>query len=199
MFTGIITDIGCIRSLEKKDDVRLVISTAYDTNSIAMGASVAVSGVCLTVVDKGPGWFAADVSAETFSCTAVGSWYEGMPVNLERSLKVGDELGGHIVSGHVDGVGEIRDILQIDGSRRFQIAVPADLAPYIAKKGSVAVNGVSLTINAVTDTPDTVFSVNLVPHSLTETAFSAAKEGDRVNLEIDILARYLARMTDVSR
>lgn len=179
MFTGIITDVGRIRGLEKKDDVRIVISTAYDADSIAMGASIAVSGVCLTVVDKGPDWFAVDASAETFSCTALGSWREGTHVNLERALKVGDELGGHIVTGHVDGVGEIREIAQVEGSRRFQITVPDALAPFIAKKGSVAVNGVSLTINAVTDAPNAVFLVNLVPHSLKETAFSAAKKAIR--------------------
>ncbi len=199
MFTGIITDVGHVRSLEKKDDVRIEIATAYETDSIAIGASIAVSGVCLTVVDKGSGWFSVDASTETFSCTALGTWTEGTAVNLERSLKVGDELGGHIVTGHVDAVGEILDVVQQEGSQRFRISLPAELAPYVAKKGSLAVNGVSLTVNDVIDTPNAAFSVNLIPHSLKETAFHSAKAGDRVNLEIDILARYLARMTGFTR
>ncbi len=199
MFTGIITDVGQVRSLEKKADIRIEIATAYETDSIAIGASIAVSGVCLTVVDKGPGWFSVDVSTETFSCTALDSWETGTAVNLERSLKIGDELGGHIVTGHVDAVGEILAIEPQEGSQRFRISLPDALAPYVAKKGSLAVNGVSLTVNEVTDGPVCTFSVNLIPHSLKETAFHAAKIGDRVNLEIDILARYLARMAGFSR
>ncbi|GER08327.1 riboflavin synthase subunit alpha [Iodidimonas muriae] len=199
MFTGIVTDVGRIRSVEQKGDVRIVIETAYDTQSIDLGASIACAGVCLTVVDKGQdqstGWFAVDVSRETLSCTALGDWRPGVAVNLERSLRVGDEMGGHIVSGHVDGVGEILEITPKAGSKEILFSMPDDIAPYIARKGSVTVNGVSLTVNAVSDPPGAAFSVNMIPHTLMETSFRDAGEGDRVNLEIDILARYLARLS----
>lgn len=197
MFTGIITDVGRVRSVEHRGDTRFTIETAFDVDSIDMGASIACSGVCLTVVDKGDDWFAADVSAETLSRTSLGSWHEGTAVNLERSLRVGDELGGHIVTGHVDGVAEITAVHAEGASKRFSFEAPRALSRYIASKGSVALNGVSLTVNEVEDQPTgaCVFGVNIIPHTQETTTFRSAKAGDRVNLEVDVLARYVARMS----
>lgn len=197
MFTGIITDIGTIRSAEQRGDLRLVIGCDYDMSGVAIGASIACSGVCLTVVDKGPDWFAVDLSGETVSCTAPGAWAEGHRLNLERALKVGDELGGHIVTGHVDGIGEVTAITPEGDSHRVTIGVPAELAPYIATKGSIAVDGVSLTVNDVQDGPDgTTFGLNLIPHTFAVTTLGRLAPGQTVNLEIDVLARYLSRMKD---
>ncbi len=195
MFTGIITDIGTIAKLEQRGDLRVTIQCGYDTGSIALGASIGCSGICLTVVDKGPSWFAADISTESLGCTNAGDWREGSRINLERALKVGDELGGHIVSGHVDGVGYILAITQTGDSKTFTFAAQTNLAPYLAPKGSVTLNGVSLTINAVTDVLDGVhFTVNIIPHTSLWTSFGTAVVGDRINIEIDVLARYLSRM-----
>ena len=200
MFTGIITDIGTVRSREERGDVRLVIGTAYDPASIAIGASIACSGACLTVVDKGSDadghWFAVDASAETQACTARGMWDMGRRLNLERALKVGDELGGHIVTGHVDGVGEIVSVVPSGDSWVVTIAAPASIAPYLAPKGSVTVDGVSLTVNSVADQNDGTahFTLNIIPHTRAMTTLDEAAAGRPVNLEIDILARYLRRM-----
>jgi riboflavin synthase len=195
MFTGIVTDIGQIERIEQRGDLRIRISTAYDTAGVAMGASIACSGACLTVVDKGPGWFAVDVSGETVSKTA-DKWREGVRLNLERALKVGDELGGHIVTGHVDGVATVVGICPEGDSRRIGFAIPAALAPYLAPKGSVTVDGVSLTVNDVTDQPDGTahFAVNIIPHTAAMTTLGDLAPGDPVNIEIDVLARYLSRM-----
>lgn len=198
MFTGIITDVGEVRSVEDRGDTRMVIGTHYDTNSIDLGASIACSGACLTVVETADGWFAVDVSAETLSKTNLGRWMAGTKVNLERALCVGDELGGHIVSGHVDAVGKILSIEEEGASLRFRFEVPKSIAPYIAPKGGVALNGVSLTVNDVEDTADTcIFGVNIIPHTQEQTTFHTAKAGDAVNVEIDILARYVARLKEV--
>lgn len=193
MFTGIVTDIGRIRSIEQRGDTRLVIETAYDTATIAMGASISHSGACLTVVDKGPGWFAIDASAETLACTNMGDWREGGRINLERALCVGDELGGHIVSGHVDGVGTLVARTPEGDSMRLTFEVPTDLAPFIAPKGSVCLNGASLTVNEVDGNR---FGVNLIPHTLENTTFGGSAVGDRINVEIDMLARYVARLAE---
>lgn len=195
MFTGIITDVGRLRKVRAGGDSRLVIETAYDTEGIEIGASVACSGVCLTVVEKGPGSLAFDVSAETLARSTLGGWQPGRAVNLERSLRLGDELGGHLVSGHVDATAEILDIRAEGDSRRFSFRAPAAVAPFIASKGSVALDGVSLTVNEVEDQPDgaVVFGVNIIPHTAQQTSFGAACPGQRVNLEIDQLARYLQR------
>ncbi|MDQ8756962.1 riboflavin synthase [Sphingosinicella sp. LHD-64] len=196
MFTGIITDVGTIETVEDRGDLRVRVANGYDMATVDLGASIACSGVCLTVVDKGPGWFAVDVSGETLSRTAPGMWAGGTRLNLERALKVGDELGGHIVTGHVDGLGTVTTSAPDQGSIRFAIAVPAKLAPYLSEKGSIAINGISLTVNEVADGPEgTSFGVNIIPHTAAHTALFAA--GDQVNLEIDILARYLGRMLDV--
>lgn len=195
MFTGIITDVGTIETVEERGDLRVRIATGYDMATVDLGASISCSGVCLTVVDKAPGWFAVDVSGETRSRTAPGMWAEGTRLNLERALKVGDELGGHIVTGHVDGLGTVTASAPDQGSTRYAIAVPEKLAPYLSEKGSIAINGISLTVNEVADGPDgTSFGVNIIPHTAANTALFAA--GDQVNLEIDILARYLGRMIE---
>lgn len=193
MFTGIITDIGRLRSIEQRGDLRLTIETAYETGSIDMGASIACHGACLTVVDKGPGWFAVDVSQETLDRTAIGAMSEGSPMNLERSLRVGDELGGHIVTGHVDGLSNILEIEPVGDSFRFVFDLPADLAGFVAEKGSVTLNGASLTVNAVNEGS---FEINIIPHTQERTTFGQMKAGDPVNMEIDILARYVARLAD---
>lgn len=198
MFTGIITDIGTITSIEQRGDLRAAIQTAYDTATIDLGASIACSGVCLTVVDKGPGWFAVDISGETVSRTAQGQWGEGVRLNLERAMKLGDELGGHIVTGHVDGLGEIVSIEPAGDSRKVTIVAPGDLAPFIAPKGSITLDGISLTVNTVDDGPDgTRFTVNIIPHTAEVTTFSALQAGQAINIEIDVLARYLGRMRSV--
>ena len=195
MFTGIITDLGVVRTIEAPDrttaDARFVFETAYDTATIPAGASIACSGVCLTLVDKGEGWFAADVSGETLARSTLGGWQPGTPVNLERSLKVGDELGGHMVSGHVDGVAVVRERRPEQGSLRLTVQAPPELAKFIASKGSVALDGVSLTVNEVAGA---AFGVNIIPHTAEVTTLGARHPGDRVNLEIDMLARYVQRL-----
>ncbi|USI73361.1 riboflavin synthase [Sphingomonas morindae] len=194
MFTGIITDIGTIAHIEQRGDLRVTIASAYDMETVALGASIACSGVCLTVVDKAPGRFMVDVSAETVSRTA-NLWREGRQLNLERALRLGDELGGHIVTGHVDGVGTVVAISPDGDSQRVSIKAPPALAPYIAAKGSIAVDGVSLTVNSVEDEADgALFGLNIIPHTAAETTFAALTPGAEVNLEIDVLARYLGRM-----
>lgn len=209
MFTGIITDIGRVESAEQdgRGDLRLRLATRYDTAEIPLGASIACAGVCLTVVDREgapadaaeKGWrgvFAVDVSAETRSKTTLGDWAPGRLINLERPLKVGDELGGHIVSGHVDGIGRVAGLTPVGDSTETVFAAPRDLGRFIAPKGSIAVDGCSLTVNAVTDdAAETRFTVNLIPHTKTHTSFSALAVGDPVNLEIDMLARYMARLS----
>jgi riboflavin synthase len=203
MFTGIITDIGTITAIgDDEGDTRVTIATRYDTATIDMGASIACSGVCLTVIDKSapgaPGWFAVDVSGETISRTAKGQWTVGRRLNLERALKIGDELGGHIVTGHVDGIGEVVRVAPEGGSHRVDIRAPAEIAPYVAAKGSITVDGVSLTVNSVADEGDgtCVFGLNIIPHTWHVTAFGDLQLGQAVNLEIDVIARYLARMRE---
>lgn len=195
MFTGIVTDIGTVQAVEDRGDLRVRVSTAYDTTTVDLGASIACSGVCLTVVDKAPGWFAVDVSHETVSRTA-DQWAQGRRLNLERALKLGEELGGHIVTGHVDGTGTVLEIAPDGDSQRITFSVPAALAPFIAAKGSITIDGVSLTVNTVTDQPDRTaqFTVNLIPHTQAVTTLGALAQGQAVNLEIDVLARYLQRM-----
>jgi riboflavin synthase len=198
MFTGIITDIGTITRAEQRGDLRLVIRCGYDMAGVDLGASIACSGVCLTVVDKGADWFAIDASAETVSKTASGMWAEGRRLNLERALKIGDELGGHIVTGHVDGVGEVTAIEPEGDSHRVSVTVGAAIAPFIAAKGSVTVDGVSLTVNSVADNEDgtATFGLNIIPHTWDVTALGDLAVGHAVNIEIDVLARYLARMQE---
>ncbi|MBN8290759.1 riboflavin synthase [Rhodobacter sp. NTK016B] len=198
MFTGIITDIGRVVALEQRGDLRARIATRYDVDSIDIGASIACDGVCLTVVALGAepqNWFDVDISAETVAKTAIGrnSWGEGKRINLERALKVGDELGGHIVSGHVDGVAEVIAMETEGDSTRVTFRAPEALARFIAPKGSVALNGTSLTVN---DVAGRDFGVNLIPHTQEVTTWGDVKTGDAINLEIDTLARYVARMRD---
>ncbi len=197
MFTGIVSDIGTIASVETRGDTRIVVDTAYDTGSVDLGASIACSGVCLTVVDKGPNWFAVDVSGETISRTAGDQWTQGRKLNLERAMKLGEELGGHIVTGHVDGVAEVLGVDPDGDSLRIGFAVPAEIAPFLAPKGSITVDGVSLTVNTVEDQDVgnvTHFSVNIIPHTQGATTLGALTAGQSVNIEIDVLARYLQRM-----
>ncbi len=197
MFTGIVTDIGIIDAVESRGDTRVRISTAYDMGSVDLGASIACSGVCLTVVDKGPGWFAVDVSGETVSRTA-DQWVAGRPLNLERALKLGDELGGHIVTGHVDGVGTVVATESDKDSTRVTFAIDRALSPFVATKGSVTIDGVSLTVNEVADDAEgTRFTVNLIPHTQAVTTLGTLTQGQSVNIEIDVLARYLMRMEQV--
>lgn len=197
MFTGIITDIGRILATEQKGDLQARIATAHDTDHIEIGASIACDGVCLTVVSKGrqgpQDWFDVDISAETVSKSNLGAWTPGKRVNLERALRVGDELGGHIVSGHVDGVGKVVAVRREGDSTRVTLRVPEHLAGFIAPKGSVALNGTSLTVNDV-DGAD--FGVNLIPHTKTATTWGDVAEGDLVNVEVDTLARYVARLRE---
>ena len=195
MFTGIVTDVGTVRKAEQRGDLRLVIATGYDTATIGLGASIACSGVCLTVVDKGEDWFAVDLSAETVSRTAAGLWREGAKLNLERSLRMGDELGGHIVTGHVDAVGNVVEAAPEGDSVRIVVEVSKNLAPMIAQKGSIALDGVSLTVNTVEDAPESArFSINLIPHTAKETTFGQIAAGRQLNVEVDVLARYIDRM-----
>lgn len=199
MFTGIVSDIGRIESVATRGDTRVVVTTAYDTATVDLGASIACSGVCLTVVDKSapgePGWFAVDVSGETLSRTAQGQWSAGRRLNLERAMRLGDELGGHIVTGHVDGIAEIVSVSPDGDSKRIELSVPAELAPFVAPKGSITVDGVSLTVNAVADHATTTqFSVNVIPHTQAMTTLGDLEPGSAVNIEIDVLARYLQRM-----
>ncbi|HPF46417.1 MAG: riboflavin synthase [Alphaproteobacteria bacterium] len=198
MFTGIITDIGKVTGIKKNGDTRISISTAYDTSTIEFGASIACSGVCLTVVDKGDDWFSVDVSNETLSCTTLGNWTVGIRINLERALKVGEELGGHLVTGHVDCVGNVIAVEPEGDSKKFTFSLPHKLKTFVAEKGSVTINGASLTVNKVTDEADhTLFCINIIPHTQEKTTFSEIVPGDQVNIEIDILARYVARMRDL--
>ena len=199
MFTGIITDLGRVRAVEARGDTRLTIDTGSDTGSLDIGASIACSGACLTVVERGPGWFAADVSAETLSKTTLGTWAPGTAVNLERALRLGDELGGHLVSGHVDGVAEVCERAGQGDSLRLAFSAPEALMPFIAAKGSVTLDGVSLTVNAVEDGSGDApggdrFEVNIIPHTAAATTLGACRPGTRVNLEIDLLARYVQRL-----
>ncbi len=196
MFTGIVTDVGRVRSVrETNRDRRLEIETAYDLATVDIGASISHAGCCLTVVEKGADWFAVEVSGETLSLTTLADWTEGRRVNLERPAKVGDELGGHIVSGHVDGIGEVVSVESEGGSHRVKIRAPRPLHRFIAPKGSITVEGVSLTVNEV---EDDVFGVNLIPHTWEVTTLGELKPGARVNLEIDMLARYLARWRETA-
>ncbi|MEL6532691.1 MAG: riboflavin synthase, partial [Pseudomonadota bacterium] len=192
-FTGIIADVGRIETLERRGDLRARIATAFDTTTIEIGASIACDGVCLTAVSLGPGWFDVDISAESLDKSTLGTWQEGQRVNLERSLKVGDELGGHIVSGHVDGVADVVGAEDEGDSTRFTFEAPEALARFIAPKGSVALNGTSLTVNEVEGRR---FGINLIPHTKEVTTWGDIKAGGRVNLEIDTLARYVARLQD---
>lgn len=195
MFTGIVTDIGIVERIETRGDLRVRVSTGYDAAEIDLGASIACSGVCLTVVDKAPGELAFDVSRETVSRTAAGMWTQGRRLNLERALRLGDELGGHIVTGHVDGVGTLVSARADGGSTRLLFAANATLAPYVAAKGSIAIDGVSLTVNDVEDVAGGfTFAVNIIPHTAEVTTIGILGEGEQVNLEIDVLARYLRRM-----
>ncbi len=195
MFTGIVTDIGTVTRVESPGDTRVVVSTAYDTATVDLGASIACSGVCLTVVDKGPNWFAVDVSGETISRTAKDQWTEGRQFNLERAMKLGDELGGHIVTGHVDGLGTVVAVTEDGGSHRVKIRAGADIAPFIAPKGSVTIDGVSLTVNTVRDIDGEVeFGLNIIPHTWAVTTLGTIHVEQSVNIEIDVLARYLQRM-----
>jgi len=199
MFTGIITDIGAVSILEQRGDLRARINTHYDHSSIDLGASIACSGVCLTVIEKGAtdtqNWFDVEISAETTSRTNIGEkWQIGAKINLERALKVGDELGGHIVSGHVDGVAHVTSITDEGDSTRVTFEAPAELAKFIAPKGSVALNGTSLTVNGVDGAH---FDVNFIPHTKSETTWGDLAIGDPINLEIDTLARYVARLNEM--
>ena len=193
MFTGIITDIGTILELEQRGDLRARIGTSYDTKTVDIGASLACNGVCLTAIALGEGWFDVEISAESVTKTNIGTWVKGGRVNLERALKVGDELGGHIVSGHVDGVARITAMKDEGDSTRVTLQAPKELARFIAPKGSVALNGTSLTVNEVEGAS---FGINFIPHTKDATTWGAAEVGDLINLEIDTLARYVARLAE---
>ena len=200
MFTGIITDIGRIEAAEQRGDRRLRIGCGYDMATVELGASISCSGVCLTVVDKGDTWFAVDVSAESLSRTAPGMWDEGRRLNLERALRVGDELGGHIVTGHVDGIGEVEGTAEVGGSTGVTITAGDEIAPYLAAKGSVTLDGVSLTVNEVESLSGGVrFGINIIPHTAQQTTLGEIAPGRPLNIEIDILARYLGRMLELRR
>lgn len=196
MFTGIVTDVGTVKSAQQRGDLRLTVGTGYDLDTVDLGASIACSGVCLTVVDKGQDWFAVDVSGETTSRTAKDLWTEGAKLNLERSLRMGDELGGHIVTGHVDAAGEVLGICPEGDSIRIGLRVPSELGAMIAPKGSIALDGVSLTVNDVRDADDgsTHFSVNIIPHTGQNTTLGSVDIGRQLNVEVDVLARYIHRM-----
>lgn len=197
MFTGIITDIGTVRKVEQKGDLRLTVACSYDLDTVDLGASIACSGACLTVVDKGDDWFAVDVSRETVSKTAPGLWTEGARLNLERALRVGDELGGHIVTGHVDAVAIVTRAEEVGGSIDLLLEAPRALGGGIAPKGSIALDGVSLTVNQVEDSGETTrFTINLIPHTADHTTLGGIAAGRKLNLEIDVLARYLKRMAE---
>ena len=191
MFTGIVTDVGTVRTIEQKGDTWIKIETSYDMNDVEIGASIACSGPCLTVIEKGSGWFAVEASAETLNKTALGDWVAGTKVNLERAMRIGDELGGHIVSGHVDAVAVIVGMQSEGDSVRFIFEMPGDFSKYIAPKGSVCLDGVSLTVNEV---QGNCFGVNIISHTQSATSFSGRKVGDRINMEIDTIARYVARL-----
>jgi riboflavin synthase len=194
MFTGIVTDVGRIAAISGRDDLkRLRVASSYDAATIDIGASIMVSGICLTVVAKEQGWFEVELAAETLRLTTAGAWKADQKINLERSLKIGDELGGHLVSGHVDGITEIVSRENLDGMAKIVLRAPRELARFIAAKGSVALDGISLTVNEVNGAE---FSVLLIPHTLAVTSWTALKQGDRVNLEVDQLARYVARLAE---
>ena len=196
MFTGIVTDVGRVRAIRDTNrDRRFEIETAYDLATVEIGASISHAGCCLTVVEKGDVWFAVEVSGETLDTTTLSDWAAGMPVNLERAARAGDEMGGHIVSGHVDGIGEVLSVTEEGGSHRVKIRAPRPLHRYIASKGSIGVEGVSLTVNEV---EDDVFGVNIIPHTWEVTTLGRLGAGARVNLEIDMLARYLARWQETA-
>jgi riboflavin synthase len=199
MFTGIVTDVGTVRTAEQRGDLRLTIGTSYDLDTVDLGASIACSGVCLTVVDKGEGWFAVDVSEETLSKTSANHWREGARLNLERALRLGDELGGHIVTGHVDAVAEVIGTCPEGDSTRIGLRIPKELAAMIAPKGSITLEGVSLTVNDVRDADDgsTHFAVNIIPHTAQHTTLGQLKAGQQLNVEVDVLARYIDRMLAV--
>ena len=198
MFTGIVTDVGTVTRAEDQGDLRLTVRCGYDLASVDLGASIACSGCCLTVVDKGPDWFAIDLSHESVSRTASGLWREGARLNLERALKVGDELGGHIVTGHVDGLGTVTAVTAVGDSTRLAISAGPEIAPFVAAKGSLALDGVSLTVNEVASTAGggVDFAVNIIPHTAHHTSFDTIEAGRQLHIEIDILARYLGRMMD---
>jgi riboflavin synthase len=195
MFTGIITDIGSVKAISGEGDVRFDINTAFVMDDVAIGASIACAGVCLTVIEKDEGWFAVQASDETLQKTTLGDWQADTKINLERALKLGDELGGHIVSGHVDGVAHVVSTQAIGDSMKIDFEAPRDLAAFIAQKGSATIDGVSLTVN---DVDDCLFSVNIIPHTQSETTLGQLIKGDRVNLEIDVLARYVARLNSMN-
>jgi len=195
MFTGIITHIGRVAAIERTGDTRFTIATDLDMAGVPLGASIANCGVCLTVIERSAGRFAVQASQETLNCTTLGGWTEGTPVNLERSLRLGDELGGHLVFGHVDGMARVVSISPVGDSLRFEFEAPRDLARFIAVKGSVALDGVSLTVNEVSGTN---FSINIIPHTQQCTTFGTMTPGQQVNLEVDMLARYVARLTEAS-
>lgn len=199
MFTGIVTDVGTVIAAEQRGDLRLNIRTSFDLATVDLGASIACSGVCLTVVDKGEDWFAVDVSAETLSRTAADLWREGARLNLERSLRLGDELGGHIVMGHVDAVGEVLGVCAQGDSQRIGVQVPRALAPMIAAKGSITLDGAALTVNDVRDADDgsTHFAINIIPHTAHQTTFADIQPGRQLNVEVDVLARYIDRIMAV--
>ncbi|HZF42907.1 MAG TPA: riboflavin synthase [Sphingomonadaceae bacterium] len=194
MFTGIVTSIGRVAETQDRGDLRVRIACDLDLATVDLGASISCSGVCLTVVDKGTDWFAVDVSGETQSRTPAAAWLEGSRLNLERALRVGDELGGHIVTGHVDGIGEVLSVVPEGASLRVEIAAPADIAHFIAAKGSLALDGVSLTVNTVEGAN---FTVNIIPHTAAATTLEDVRPGRHLNIEIDILARYLGRMMEL--
>jgi riboflavin synthase len=198
MFTGIITDVGRIESVEARGDLHVRIACSYDMSAVDLGASIACSGACLTVVDKGENWFAVDVSAETQGRTAPGMWTAGGSLNLERALKLGDELGGHIVTGHVDGLGRIIAAEPDGDSTRLTLEAGSELAPYIAAKGSIALDGVSLTVNDIAPQLGGAvhFGINIIPHTAAQTSFESVGAGRSVNIEIDVIARYLGRILD---
>ena len=201
MFTGIITDVGRVRSVKQTDrDRRYEIETAYDLGGVDIGASISHAGCCLTVVEKGEDWFAVEVSGETLDKTTLGAWEEGHPVNLERAARLGDELGGHIVSGHVDGLGTVTHFAPVGESHELRVLAPREIGRYLAYKGSITVNGVSLTVNSVKDRDDGCeFSINLIPHTVEVTALKRLSEGTQVNLEIDLIARYVERMLNAPK
>lgn len=196
MFTGIITDVGRVRSMVKTGDTRIEITTRFDTDSIDIGASICCSGACMTVVERRDDWFAVEASAETLSKTVLGTWAEGTEVNLERALKAGDEMGGHVVSGHVDGTAEVTDLSEEGDSLRVTFKIVDSLKQFIAPKGSVTINGVSLTVNEVDDAS---FGINLIAHTQAETTLGKLSPGDVVNVEIDMLARYVARLLEIEK
>ncbi len=195
MFTGIVTDVGRVRSIERRGDTRIEIATAYDMSGVAIGASICCGGACMTVIEKGDGWFAFEVSDESVSRTSIGNWTEGTEVNLERSLRMGDEMGGHVVTGHVDGLAVLEGVEPVGDSHRIQVLAPDGLEGLVAEKGSVALDGVSLTVNGVQGRR---FWINLIPHTWAHTTFRNRRPGDVLNMEVDPLARYVARLLSTS-